>query len=88
MDWFVVKVSLEVHNLKKRMIRMKDLEHFFFQHTLVCANGFLTWNIFYFYFLWLRPKEKGLTKDRAYGLRILKSSIFQRRLLMTIITII
>ena len=41
---------MEVHNLKKRMIRIKDFEHFFFQHILVCANGFLIWNTFYFYF--------------------------------------
>ena len=51
MDWFVLKVSREVQNLKKRMIRIKDLEHFFFQHILVCAKGFLTWNIFFIYFL-------------------------------------
>ena len=60
MDWFVVKVSREVENLKKRMIRIKELNIFFFQHILVCADGFLTWNIFYFcfYFLWLRSPQK------------------------------
>ena len=52
MDWFVVKVSREVQNLKKRMIRIKDLEHFFFSaHPCLCKRFLNMEHFFYLFFI-------------------------------------
>ena len=64
MDWFVVKVSLEVHNLKKRMIRIKDLNIFFSAHTCLC-KWFLNMEHFLFLFFVVETPQ---IKRFDYGL--------------------
>ena len=51
MDWFVVKVSREVQNLKKRMIRIKDLTFFFSAHPCLCKRFLNMEHFFYLFFI-------------------------------------